>query len=96
MTIKKVLEIMKTFERYIDFINNHGNDDVIDSITTGWGFLLVTLRGHMGEKTILKVYLLGEELCIDIAGRNESVFDYIDIDALEATQEEIDYIRYGK
>lgn len=97
MAIKKVLEILKAFERYVDFINNHGNDEVIDSIVTGTNYLLITLRGHMGEKTLLKVYLYKStnELYIDIAGRNESVFDYIDIDALETTQEEIDYVRYG-
>lgn len=40
-------------------MNNHGFDDVVETVKDNYNTLLVTMRGHMGETYELEVFLSG-------------------------------------
>ena len=67
MPIQSVIEILKAYQRYVDYMNDHGFDEIIESIKENWTSLLITMRGHMGETYEMEVYFSGitGELCIE-------------------------------
>ena len=98
MPIKEVIEILKAFQRYIDYMNNHGFDDVVESIKENYNTLLIAMRGHMGEIYDIEVYLSGTtgELCIEDAITHVNIFDVIDFEEYGITDELLHYFKYGK
>lgn len=93
-------KILNAFSRYLNYINNHGADEVIESVKNGKlisGSLEITLRGHCGETYVLMAYLKDdEELCIVEPCTGNKVFDlWLDIFP-DSTEEEINRIKYGK
>ena len=98
MPIQSVIEILKAYQRYVDYMNDHGFDDVIESIKENYNSLLITMRGHMGETYENEVYFSGVtgELCIDSAVTHVNVFDVLDFDEYEITEEILNYFKYGK
>ena len=98
MPIKDVVEILNAYKRYVDYMNNYGHDEVIDAIKVNGDSLLVTMRGHMGETYEQEVYFSKSsgELCVDIAGRQESVFDYMEFEENDAAEVILNYIKFGK
>ena len=96
MPIRTVLTILQEFERYVDFINENGNDDVVDAVKVNDDVLLVTMMGHCGEMYELKVSLSDEarELQINNVASGTSVFDFAD--EYGWTQEDVRYMKFGK
>lgn len=98
MPIGSMIEILEAYQRYVDYMNDHGFDDVIESIKENRFALLITMRGHMGETYEMEVYFSETtgELCIDDAITHVSVFDVLDFDEYEITEEVLHYLKYGK
>ena len=98
MPIQSVIEILKAYQRYVDYMNDHGFDDVIESIKENWTSLLITMRGHMGETYEMEVYFSGitGELCIESSVTHVSVFDVLDFEEYEITEDVLNYFKYGK
>lgn len=99
MSIPRVIELLTAFERYVEYMNQHGQDDVIQELESYYEGLLITMRGHNGETYELEVYFSGVnegELCIDEPATNVSVFDVIDYEEYELTEEIVHYLKYGK
>ena len=108
MSIETMINILKAFKRYIDYMNNKGHDETIRNIevcndsekTRAFGeneSLIITMCGHMGETYKLKVYIssYSNELCIMSNGVHllEQKF-FIDVYGL--TKDEWNYIILGK
>ena len=98
MPIGAVIEILEAYQRYVDYMNNNGFDDVIESIKENWQSLLITMRGHAGETYEMEVYLseTTKELCIDDAITHVSVYDVLDFEEYGITDEVLHYLKYGK
>ena len=98
MPIQSVIEILKAYQRYVDYMNDHGFDDVIESIKENWTSLLITMRGHMGETYEMEVYFSGitGELCIESSVIHVSVFDVLDFEEYGITEDVLNYFKYGK
>ena len=98
MPIQIVMEILKGYEKYVDYMNNHGFDDVIDTIKENHNSLLITMRGHMGETYEVEVYFSGTtgELCIEDAITNVSVFDTLDLEEYGITEKLLYSFKYPK
>lgn len=98
MPIKEVVELLSAYQRYVDYMNDHGLDDVIHSVQENWTSLLVTMRGHMGELYEMEIYFSGTtgELCIESATTHVSVYDVLDFEEYGITKEVLKYLKYGK
>lgn len=96
MPIRTVLAILQEFKRYVDFVNEHGNDELVDAIKKNGETLLVTMRGHCGETYDLEVYLSDKtgELCVENPVSKASVFDFAD--EYGWTKEDVQYIKLGR
>lgn len=97
MPIKKVIEILQAYKRYLDYMNMMGHDEVIDSVIDYGSSLLITIRGHMGETYEQEVYLSNEtgELFI-YTSDGEDVFELIDFEDYELAEKKFNYIKYGR
>lgn len=97
MPIKKVIEILQAYKRYLDYMNSHGHDEVIDSVIDYGSSLLITIRGHMGETYEQEVWISDtrKELCINVR-EGEDLFELIDLEDYELTEEKLNYIKYGR
>ena len=99
MTVKELLDILNGFNRYVTHMNNHGYDDVIESVRVNDAFLVVGMRGHLGETYEQKVYLSSEtgELCVEDTISGDSILDFLSsIEDYGLTKEVLHYIKYGK
>jgi len=97
MTTKSIVKILKAFSRYLNYINNHGQDEVIDTIKENSSSLIITMRGHMGETYDLEVYVAEEngELCIKSTSTGISIFDYGTDLLCDITEKQLEYIKFG-
>jgi len=79
MPIRDIIRILIGYKRYLDYINCHGYDEVIETIKENGSTLLITVRGHMGETYEHEVYISEAtgELCVENSITHESVFDYL-------------------
>ena len=57
MSVRKIIDILDAFSRYLDFVNTHGYDEVIEKIIPNFSILIITLRGHQGETYDLEVWI---------------------------------------
>lgn len=97
METTKRNDILKAHERYLNYINNNGQDETIKAIKEKDFSLILTMQGHMGETYEHEIYLdTTGEIHIENATTHESIFEYIDFEEYGTTQEEIDYIKYGR
>ena len=98
MPVNEILEILKAFNRYVTYMNNHGLDEVINSIRVDSASIIVTMKGHMGELYELNVYLSSEngELCVEDIVSGGSVLDFFcSIEEYGLTKEVLNYIKSG-
>ena len=97
MPIQSVIEILNAYSRYVDYMNNHGFDDIVESIKENWTSLIITMRGHMGETYDVEVYFSAttKELCIESAVTHVSVFDTLDFEEYEITEKVLNHLKYG-
>ena len=97
MPIKHVIEILESFQRYVDWMNDHGQDDMVSEIKAKDDKLLVAMRGHCGEKYGLTVYLgIDNELCIEDTVTGIDVLDTAHfIEDYEITDDIMQYLRFG-
>ena len=97
MPIETVIEILKAYGRYVDYMNDHGSDDVIELIKDNTDSLLITMRGHCGETYELEVWTAADgQLHIENPLDHTSVFDIIDMEEYELTKAKLHYIIYGE
>ena len=96
MSIDDVINILKSFQRYVNFINNNGFDEVIKNISEYDDGLLITMRGHCGETYQVEVYERNNELIIINHDSKDNILDIIDIYEYDLTDELLDYLKYGK
>ena len=98
MTIGDVIQLLQAYQRFVDYMNDHGFDDVIESIKDNYNSLLITMKGHMGETYEMEVYFSGTtgELCIESAVTHVSVFDVLDFEEYGITEEKLNFFKYGK
>lgn len=97
MPIEVVINLLTAYQRYVNYMNNHGYDDVVDSIKENYNSLLITMRGHMGETYENEIYFSGTtgELCIESAVTHVSIFDVIDFEEYGITKELLNYFKFG-
>lgn len=102
MTIGIAINILQAFERYVDFLNDNGHDEVVLSIEAedryNWEYLIVTMCGHMGETYKLKVSVSEgtNELRVETM-EGDNVFETINyVEEYEITEKEWKYIVYGE
>ena len=95
MPIEKVIEILNSFKRYVDYMNNHGFDEVVESIREAADSLFITMRGHCGETYELEVSSENGALHIKNSD-GYNLFDIIDLEEYELTKAKLHYIIYGE
>lgn len=98
MTGKQRIETIKGFERYQDFINNHGADETIERIREENNSLIFSMKGHMGEAYELKAYISAdEEVHIENMVDGASVFEYGSfLEDYGITERELHFIKFGR
>lgn len=98
MPINEVIELLSAYQRYVEYMNDHGFDDVVESVKENYNSLLITMRGHMGELYENEIYFSGitGELCIESAVTHVSIFDVIDYEEYDLTEEKVHFLKYGE
>ena len=97
MPIGSVIKILRAYKRYVDHMNDHGFDDVIENINQQHDSLLITMRGHMGETYDMEVSVSEStrELVVKNAISHEDVFEVIDKEEYGLTEAKLHYIKFG-
>lgn len=100
MQPEEIIEILNTYKKYINFINNNGDNLCIHNIKVGdesSDHLYVTLKGYMGEIFEQEVFLSKSK---ELNVINRETGDNILLFNLEVNEdmsrEDYEYIKYKK
>ena len=100
MNPEKIIEILDSYKKYINFINNNGDNLCIHKIKVGdesSDHLYVTLKGYMGEIFEQEVFLSKSK---ELNVINRETGDNILLFNLEVNEdmsrEDYEYIKYKK
>ena len=95
MSAQEISNILNSFSRLLDFMNNHGYDETIQNIKVDDTILIITIQGHQGEIYDLEVwnsYTTGN-LCVENPINHVSIFDFAE--EYNMTENDVKYIKTG-
>lgn len=95
MPIQKMQEILQSFTRVLDFLNNKGHNFIIQSIEENYSTLIIAIRKETEEPYKLEVWLRDKtgELCVENAVSMQDFFNIAD--EFDMTEEDIHFIKFG-
>ena len=97
MPLDRVLSILNSYKRLLDYLNSHGYDEVVECVQVCEDeYLQITLRNHIGSTYDVITWddAVTGELYVESAETRQSFFDVYK--EFGITEPGLSYIRFGK